>query len=225
MLILIAAGGIAWYALVRLYAPAELSSVDLGAVIALVSAGINLAVARILIRAGHRSESIVLEAEGHHLMSDLWASVGVVLGLEAAAHTGLHWLDPVVAIAVAIKITWTGLVLVRKSFNGLMDHALPEEEQAAVRQAIESQLEPGMAYHALRTRRAGTRRFADFHLLVPGNLSVRKAHDLSKRIEEAVRQAFPGIETTVHIEPIEDRASWEDSELLGVEQSGRREQN
>src|SRR5262249_54275820 len=110
------------------------------------------------------------------------------------------------------------------SFNGLMDHALPMDEQAAVRAAIEARLEPGMDYHALRTRQAGTRRFVDFHLLVPGQLTVRRAHELTGCIEESVRSALPGIEVTVRIEPIEDRAAWEDSALVPIEQAARRAQ-
>ena len=105
-----------------------------------------------------------------------------------------------------------------------MDHALPVEEQVAVRRAVESRLEPGMDFHALRTRQAGSRRFADFHLLVPGVFTVRRAHEITKQIEDAVRLALPGIEVTVHVEPIEDRAAWEDSELVPLEQAARRSQ-
>ena len=117
------------------------------------------------------------------------------------------WIDPTIALIVAAHIAWTGADLVRRSFNGLMDHALPAEEQARVRAAIEAHLEPGMDYHALRTRQAGTDRFADFHLLVPGSYTVSRAHALSERIEEAVRAALPGIEVTVHVEPVEDRVN------------------
>ena len=106
-----------------------------------------------------------------------------------------------------------------------MDHALPAAEQAAVRRAIEGQLAAGMDYHALRTRQAGSRRFVDFHLLVPGALSVRRAHELTARVEQAVRSALPAVEITVHIEPIEDRSAWEDSELVALEQAARRAQD
>ena len=103
-----------------------------------------------------------------------------------------------------------------------MDHALPAAEQTAMRQAIEAQLGPNMTYHALRTRLAGSLRFADCHLLVPGSLTVSEAHDVANRIEDAVRRAVPGLEVTVHIEPIEERAAWEDSALLPLEQAARR---
>jgi divalent metal cation (Fe/Co/Zn/Cd) transporter len=137
--------------------------------------------------------------------------------------TGRAWFDPAVALLVAVNIVRTGVDLVRRSFNGLMDHALPAEEQAQVRAAIEANLEPGMDYHALRTRQAGTDRFADFHLLVPGSFTVSRAHALTERIEEAVRAALPGIEVTVHVEPIEERAAWEDSALLPLERAAREE--
>jgi divalent metal cation (Fe/Co/Zn/Cd) transporter len=136
--------------------------------------------------------------------------------------TGKPWLDPVVALLVAAHIVRTGVDLVRRSFNGLMDHALPVEEQAKVRAAIEGQLGPGMDFHALRTRQAGTRRFVDFHLLVPGAFSVAAAHALTGKIEEAVQAALPEVEVTVHIEPIEERAAWEDSALVPLEQAARR---
>src|SRR5262245_27154219 len=217
VLILVAAGGIAYYAVSRLLVPEELESLGLGTAISLLASLINLAVAQVLLRVGRARGSIVLEADGRHLMTDVWNSAGVLLGLGLVALTGLQALDPVIALLVAANIVWTGLDLLRRSFNGLMDHALPEAEQALLRRAIEGRLEPGTSYHALRTRQAGAHRFADFHLLVPGAMSVRQAHDLTGRVEEAVRAALPGVEVTVHIEPIEEPASWEDSALLPLE--------
>jgi divalent metal cation (Fe/Co/Zn/Cd) transporter len=111
----------------------------------------------------------------------------------------------------------TAVGLVLRSFNGLMDHSLPEAEQEAVRAAIASRLGPGMDFHALRTRQAGTRRFADFHLLVPGSMTVRAAHDQTGLIEDAVRAALPGLEVTIHIEPIEEPEAHRDSEVLAIE--------
>ena len=139
--------------------------------------------------------------------------------------TGWAPLDSLVAFLVAANILWTGYDLMRRSFNGLMDHALPPEELAKVRDAIESHLGPGMTYHALRTRQAGSHRFIDFHLLVPGRYTVRHAHSLSEVIETAVRATLPHLEVTVHIEPIEEPASWQDSALLPVEEAARRDQN
>jgi cation diffusion facilitator family transporter len=217
ILILVAAGGIAWYAVTRLLVPEPLQELGVGTLISLTASLINLAVAQLLLRVGRTHGSIVLEADGKHLMTDVWTSIGVVLGLGLVALTGIHELDPVIALLVSANIVWTGFDLLRRSFNGLMDHALPLEEQALVRAAIETQLRPDMHYHALRTRRAGSRRFADFHLLVPGSWTVQQAHDLTGKVEQAVRTAIPDIEVTVHIEPIEERASWEDSALLALE--------
>ena len=221
MLILVAAGGIGWLAVRRLLTPHELEPLGLGLALSVVAAGINGVVGMILVRAGKRHGAIVLEADGKHLLTDVWTSAGVVLGLGLVALTKLEILDPIVALVMAVNILWTGVDLIRRSLDGLMDHALPEAEQVQLRQAIEPHLEAHMAYHALRTRRAGTRRFADFHLLVPGTMSVQAAHEIGDRIEAAMMAALPKIEITVHVEPIEATQSWHDSELLPLEQAPR----
>jgi cation diffusion facilitator family transporter len=224
VLILVAAVGIAWYAVSRLLKPEPLQSLDVGTLLTLATAAVNFPVALVLLRVGRTQSSIVLEADGRHLITDVWTTMALVAGLVLVWLTDKLWLDSVMGLVVSVNIVWTGFDLVRRSFNGLMDHALPVAEQAAVRAAIETRLEPGMDYHALRTRQAGSRRFADFHLLVPGSFSVRRAHELTKRLEEAIGAALPGIEVTVHVEPIEDRAAWEDSELVPLEQAARRAQ-
>jgi cation diffusion facilitator family transporter len=197
------------------------ASLELGTLISLAASLVNFGVAQVLLRAGRKHGSIVLEADGKHLMTDVWTSVGVIAGLALVYVTRIPVLDPLIAVLVSANIIWTGIDLVLRSFNGLMDHALPVSERNAVRAAIEGVLEPGTHFHALRTRQAGTQRFADFHLLVPGTSSVRKAHDLANRVENAIRAAVPGIEITVHIEPIEEPASWEDSALLEIERNSR----
>lgn len=217
--ILVAAGGIGWYAVTRLIAPQPLESLGVGSLVAVAASGINLAVGQFLLRVGRATHSIVLEADGKHLMTDVWTSVGVVVALLVVWVTRLEILDPLVALLVAANICWTAADLIRRSFDGLMDHALPDAEQALMRAAIAKHLEPGMHYHALRTRRAGTQRFADFHLLVPGAFTVQQAHDLSSRIEQAVQDALPHVEVTVHVEPIEEQAAWEDSPLLPLERN------
>jgi len=189
---------------------------------------INLAAARIILRSARKNESIVLEADGRHLMADVTTTLAVVASLLVVRLTKmagleLKRLDPIMGLAMAAYIVWTGYHLVRRSFDGLMDHALPEEVQAAVRAAIEARLGPGMDFHALRTRQAGARKFVDFHLLVPGALSVRRAHEMTGSVEESVRAALPGAEVTVHIEPIEERSAWEDSDLLPLEQAAKRQ--
>jgi divalent metal cation (Fe/Co/Zn/Cd) transporter len=209
---------IVWYAVQRLFLAHELVALGPGTLLALAASVINFAVAQRLLRAGRARGSILLEADGQHLMTDVFTSAGVIFGLCLVWATGWQILDPLIALALAANIAWTALDLLRRSFNGLMDHALPAAEQAQVRGAIAQVLPAGLFFHALRTRRAGTRRFADFHLLVPGSWSVKKAHDLSMQIEEAIRAVLPGIEVAIHIEPLEEQASWEDSELLAVEQ-------
>jgi cation diffusion facilitator family transporter len=221
VLIFVAALAIGWAAVSRLLTPQPLETLGLGMTISMVAALINGAVGILLLRVGRRHRSIVLEADGKHLLTDVWTSAGVLVGLSLVAATGWNWLDPVIALVVAANIVWTAWELMRKSFDGLMDHALPEEEQAAARQAIEGRLGPGMAFHALRTRQAGARRFLDFHLLVPGDYTVRHAHALGEEIEAAVKDRLPDTEVTVHIEPIDEPGSWKDSALLAVEGNGK----
>ncbi len=216
-LILVAAFGIGWYAIQRFFLPSPLQPLRTGLILSTIAAVINLIVARVLIRVGRRTNSIILEADGQHLMTDVWTSLGVLVGLGLVYLTQWEILDPLIALVVAVNIAWTGADLMRRSFNGLMDHALPIHEQAAVRTAIESLMRPGLHYHALRTRQAGARKFVDFHLLVPGKWSVKEAHDFTETVEAAVRIALPGAEVTVHIEPIEEESAWRDSELLAVE--------
>jgi cation diffusion facilitator family transporter len=217
VLILVAAGGIAWYAVGRLFVSAPLESLEMGVAVSLAASAVNLVVARLLLRVARRTGSVVLEADGHHLMSDVWASLGVALSLSLVSLTGWNIVDPLIGLAVAGYIVWVAWRLITRSFNGLMDHALPETEQTAVRAAIGALIRPGTHFHALRTRQAGARRFVDFHLLVPGRWNVQRAHDFTGEIEAAVREALPGAEVTVHIEPIEAEESWQDSALLQVE--------
>ncbi len=221
VLILAAAAAIAWYAVSRILAPTPLQPLGLGLTISLLASVVNGAVAVILLRVGRQHGSIVLEADGRHLLTDVWTSVAVLAGLGLVWLTDILLLDPLIALVVAANILWTGFDLMRRSFNGLMDHALPEEEQAAVRSAIERNLRPNMDYHALRTRQAGRRRFVEFHLLVPGQLTVQQAHTLTGTVEDAVRNALPQAEVAVHIEPIEDASAWRDSALLRLEEARR----
>ncbi len=223
-LIAVAALTIAWLAVHRLIEPQPLEALGPGLLITAVTLVINGTVGAVLLRAGRRHGSIVLEADGHHLVADVWTSGAVIVGLGLVWLTQVRVFDPIVALLVAGNILWTALGLLRRSVNGLLDHALPEDEQEAVRTAIAGQLKPGMDFHALRTRRAGTRRFADFHLLVPGSMTVREAHALTGRVEDAVRAALPGLEVTVHVEPVEEPAAYADSEMLAVEQKRKEEE-
>ncbi len=221
LLIAAAAVGIIVYAVQRLFTPTLPDELGPGLLIVLAAAAVNGAVGFVLLRAGRKNESIVLEADGKHLLTDLYTSLGVVVGLSLVWLTQWPVLDSVTAIVVALNVLWTAYDLLRRSFNGLMDHALPVREQQRVRTTIEGLLGPQMAYHALRTRQAGARRFVDFHLLVPGSYTVDLAHALGDRIEDALRATLPGLEVTVHIEPIEQAGSWHDSELVPLEQADR----
>jgi cation diffusion facilitator family transporter len=223
-LILVAAVAIGWYALDRLLHPQELKPLAIGLAVSLVATLINGVVAVALLRIGRKEDSIVLEADGQHLMADVWTGVGVLVGLGLVWLTGKEVLDSVIALGVAANILWTAGDLMLRSFHGLMDRALPEEELRTVRSAIESRLRPDMTYHALRTRKAGRHRFVDFHLLVPGVMSVQEAHAVSDTIEDAVRAALPELEVTVHIEPIEERAAWQDSALVELEERAKYQQ-
>jgi cation diffusion facilitator family transporter len=210
-LVLVAAGAIAWYGIQRLISPRPLEALGIGMAVSLVATAINFAVARVFLRVARERGSLVLEADGRHLMTDVWTSLGVIVAVTLVRLTGQNWIDPAIALLVAANIAWTGFDLLRKSFDGLMDRALPEETRQAIRAAIEAELPPGATYHALRTRQSGGQRFADFHLLVPGNMPVREAHRLAERIEKAIARVVPGTETTIHFEPVEEPAAWQDT--------------
>jgi cation diffusion facilitator family transporter len=216
-LILVAAIGIAAAAIERLVHPRPLELLGAGLALTVFASLINFAVARKLLAAGRQHESVTLEADAHHLMTDVWTSAGVVAGVAAVAVTGWIWLDPVIALIVAVKIVWTGVELLRGSVRGLMDAALPEEEQAVIRSVLERHRHEGLEYHALRSRRSGPRRFVSLHLLVPGAWSVQRAHDLSEDIETEVRERLPNTTITTHIEPIEDPRAWHDATLAPVQ--------
>jgi len=208
-LVLAAGLGTIGYAVRRLFYPEPLANLEIGTVIALAASVVNFAVARVLLHYGRTHRSIVLEADGRHLMSDVWTSVGVVAGIGLVVWTGYEVLDVLVAVAVGLSIMWTGGELIRRSFDGLMDHALPAADQEQIRAVIAAKLPPGAAFHALRTRQAGARRFAEFHLLVAGDESVRAAHHLGHEIEAALVDALPGLEVLFHVEPVDERESWE----------------
>jgi cation diffusion facilitator family transporter len=208
-LIIIAGLGTAGYAIKRLIFPEALRDLEIGTVIGLAAALVNLVVARVLLFSGRKHHSIVLEADGKHLMADVWTSVGVLAGIVLVIITGWTWLDPILAIAVGLNIVWTGGELVYRSFNGLMDHALPAAEQEQIRE----HLPEGADFHLLRTRQAGARRFVEFHLLVDGDQSVRAAHQVAHTVEAALVAALPGLEVTIHVEPVDEQESWENEAM------------
>jgi len=212
-LIIVAAIGIAIMAVGRLLEPQPLENVGLGLTVSLVAASINGGVAVILLRGGRRLRSAALRADGHHLLTDVWTSMGVVVGVFLVGLTGWLVLDPLIALLVAANIVWIGLRLLNDTAHGLLDTALPPKEQEVITGIQAGYKEAGIQFHALRTRTAGRRRFVSMHVLVPGNWSVKHAHDLSERIEADITRALPMTTVFVHIEPLEDLASWRDQEL------------
>lgn len=217
VLIALAALGIIRTAVLRLIESVPLESLGIGMAVAMMASAVNLVTAQYLLHVGRRYRSIVLEADGQHLMTDVWTSVAVLGGLGLVLLTGWQWIDPIFAFLMALHILWTAGTLIRRSFNGLMDHALSPEELQQLRGIISGLLEPETTFHAVRTRRAGNRRFADCHLLVPGDWSVARGHELVEKIERAVAQQMPGMELTLHLEPIDCARSYTDSALLKFE--------
>ena len=212
-LIIVAAVAIAWSAANRLLHPAPIEKLGLGLLISTGASLVNLAVARVLYRAGRKHRSIALEADAHHLMTDVWTSAGVLAGIGIVALTGWDRLDPIVAVAVAVNITWAGGKLVHRSALGLLDTALPADEQGAVQRVLDSHRGPEVQFHALRTRQAASRRFVSVHVLVPGAWSVSRGHGLLEQIEDEIRQALPSSTVLTHLEAIEDPASYADEML------------
>ncbi len=212
-LILIAGGGVIWTALPRLMSPRPVEEVGLGLVVAGVATVLNLWVARVLLRAGRRHGSITLEAGGHHLVADVWTSVAVIAGVGLVAVTGWNRLDAVLALGVAAHILFTGIRLVQRSALGLLDTALPGGEQARIETVLAGYQEDGIRFHALRTRRAGQRSFISMHVLVPGEWSVQRGHDLAEAIESELREAIPGAHVFTHLEPVEDPISFQDAAI------------
>lgn len=226
IMILLAAFSIGFAAWERLWNPQLLHQLDLGIAISVFASLINLVVARILIGVGRSQQSITLEADGKHLMTDVWTTVGILIGialisvanrfeatLALAKHLGLNgWeiLDPIIAIGVALHIVWAGLQLIRRTVAGLLDAALSAEEIAGIVEVLEQfVVSDGIAYHALRTRYAGARRFMSVHVLVPGGWTVQQGHDLLESMERQIMDKFDNIDIDTHLEPIEDLASWE----------------
>jgi cation diffusion facilitator family transporter len=213
-LIVVAAAGIIATALPRLLNPTPIDEPALGLVISAVASAVNLSVGLILIRVGRASHSITLEADGRHLMTDVWTSAGVICGVTIVALTGWLVLDPLIAIAVGIHIVWAGVGLMRRSVLGLLDAAIPRDEVQEIDKILaEYSKRYGVSFHALRTRHAGARRFISFHLLVPDEWTVSHAHKLSEEIESRIRSLVPNAALDVHIEPISDPASYDDQTL------------
>jgi cation diffusion facilitator family transporter len=212
-LILVAASLIAWAAIERLLHPQPIERIGMGIVASVIATGINLGVARVLLGAARRHHSIALEADAHHLMTDVWTSVGVVVAVLAVGATQWQWLDPVIALVVAANIVWTGVSLLRRSAFGLMDESLPPQRVAAIDGILARYREQGVEFHAVRTRAAAGRSFVSMHVLVPGAWTVQRGHDLVEQIEQEVAATAPGTTVFTHLEPREDPTSYGDEGL------------
>jgi cation diffusion facilitator family transporter len=213
MLILVAAVSIGIAAVQRLLTPKPLEQIGFGIGISIVASFVNLAVGLVLRRAGKQYNSITLVANAKHLMTDVWTSVGVLVGVGAVALTGWVQLDPIVALVVAGNIIWSGFQIVRNSVLGLMDTALPVEDQITLQKVLDQHLQTGVQYHALRTRQSGARRFISLHVLVPGDWTVQRGHQLLECIEADIRLALPTAAVFTHLESLNDPASWDDMAL------------
>jgi cation diffusion facilitator family transporter len=210
-MILLAAAAIIFTAVRRLLNPVPLESLGLGLIISVAASLINLVVAQILLRAGRKYNSITLEADGKHLMTDVWTTAGVLVGIALVWITNLQWLDPIIALLVAVNILFTGYHLLIRSGRGLLDVAVQPEELSSVKSILDSYKEEGVSYHALRSRQAAARKFMVVHLLVPGNWTVKKGHTLAEQVEKRVMETISNTNIVTHIEPIEDPASMSDA--------------
>jgi cation diffusion facilitator family transporter len=211
-LIFVAAGAIAWTAIPRLLNPQPLEQVGFGLALSVAAGLANAACAWVMLRAARAHRSITLEADARHLLTDVWTTAGVFVGVILVQTTGWLRLDPLVALAVALQILVTGWRLMARSFDGLMDRAIPDEDHAVIVGVLETLRHQGGDYHALRTRVAGAKSFVNVHVLVPGRMSVQAGHDLVERLESEIRAKLPHVEVLTHLEPLEDPKSWDDPE-------------
>jgi cation diffusion facilitator family transporter len=212
-MILLAAVGIILSALPRLINPQPLEQLGLGLIISVCASLINLGVAIVLKRAGQRYNSITLEADSKHLMTDVLTTGGVLIGIILVGLTGWLRLDPLIALAVAVNIIFTGYKLLVRSGRGLMDMSLPEDELKSVHSILGSYQAQGVGYHALRSRQAAARKFLVVHLLLPGEWSISTGHKMADEIENQVREAIPNSNIVTHIEPANDMLSLQDGAL------------
>jgi cation diffusion facilitator family transporter len=210
LLILFAAAAILWSGINRLLHPQALQQVGIGLAVSAVASIINFSVARVLIRNGRKNESISLEADGFHLTTDVWTSLAVMAGVSLVALTGWQRLDPLIAIAVALNIIWTGMGLMRRTVAGLMDASLPARELGKIEAVMARYRDRHVDFHALRTRQAGARRFMTVHVLVPGDWTVHDAHHLAEDFEADIRAVLGDAVVSTHLEPIDDVISMED---------------
>lgn len=213
ILITIASISIIIPAVNRLLNPQAITQPLLGLIISTVASIVNLIVASLLLKAGKKYDSITLEADARHLFTDVWTSAGVIVGVSAVALTGIYILDPVIAIIVAVNIIFTGGKIMKRSVMGFMDTAISKDEQVGILKILNEYKKEGLKFHGLRTRQSAARRFVSFHVLFPGKWTIRKSHDYVEKIESEIRKSIPKITVTTHLEPVEDKKSWNDEEI------------
>lgn len=210
LMILVAAGSIAWTAINGFIHPVPLGKLGIGLLLSLAATGINALAAWWLMRVAHAEKSLAVEAGAHHLLTDVLTSVGVLLALGLLLiFPKAWWLDPLIALAVALNIVRTGISLMARSFDGLMDMQLPPDEFNKIETALLATLPAMASIAALRTRQAGQRRFIRFNLLVPGQWQVQQSHDLCDELECAVRADFPDSDILIHVEPAPAQSGFE----------------
>jgi cation diffusion facilitator family transporter len=216
-MIILAAFSIIWSAVPRVIHPQPLENIGIGLLIAAGASVINLVVGLILIKKGRRNNSITLEADGKHLLTDVYTSAGVFIGIGVVKLTGLIVLDGIVAIGVALNILWTGYQLMRHSAMGLLDSGIPEAERLKIIKTLESLKSLNLEYHSLMTRQAGQRKFISIHILSPGKWTIQEGHDMLEKIEKSIRELFD-VPVTVftHLEPVEDPVSMHD---IGIDRN------
>lgn len=210
IMIFVAASLILVSAIERFLHPRAVENVDIGLVISVIASVINGVAAWVLLRAGRRYRSLTLTADGKHLLTDVWTSAGVVIGVLLVSVTGWQRLDPLLACAVAINIIFMGYKLVAESTMGLMDVVLPKEDNDTIVAVLQHFATTDVRFHGLRTRAGGRLRFARVDMLVPGAWTVRQGHDLLEDIEQSLKGALPDLEVTIHLEPLEDPRAYGD---------------
>ena len=212
-LILLAAALIAWAAIDRFIHPQPLQAFGVGVLLASLASVINGVVGAVLMRVGKTHDSVTLESDGHHLLTDVWTSVGVIVGIVAVMLTGWWWLDPVIALLVAANIVFIGSKLLWRAWKGLMDEALDAATEKQIVDVLNAHCHGDLQWHALRHRKSGRRMFATVHVLVPGQWRMQRAHDLSEVIEQAIAKTLPALHLVIHLEPLEDERAYQDQEL------------
>ena len=200
-LVLTAAGIIAYTAVQRLIAGATLELIGLGIYVTAAAIVINILISRYLLRVSRDTDSLALEAEAGHLFSDVLSSCAVLLGLIVVRLTGLSIFDPIVALLVAVFILKVGYDILRKSFGGLVDVKLPAAEEAEIKSCIIEHSGQLVSFHELRTRKAGSWRFIELHLVMPKNASVEEAHKMCDHLEQDLENRLPNSNVTIHVEP------------------------